>query len=175
MRKTHAKPAVLAVSERRNIAVLELLKEGPRTRTEIMHLLNLTKDLTHHTTKRLLLKGYIKEGKEKIRCPISGRSVHTYLLTGKQYDMTRANVIFEREASHIKPSREDLKIREEQIAKEEFYERAPSHIIKVNEHTTVFLNSKRPSSDYAWQRNKNRSRVGPISIASGMNMFRNWE
>jgi hypothetical protein len=95
--------------------------------------------------------------------------------TGKQYDMTRANIIFEQEANSIRPSREELKIREEQIAKEEFYEKAPSHIIKVNEHTTVFLNSKRPSSDYAWQRSKNRSRVGPISIASGMNMFRNWE
>lgn len=175
MRKTNAKPSIIAAAERRYIAVLEFLKEGPRTRTEIMHLFNMTKDNTHQTIQRLLLKGYIKTGKEKIRCPLSGHLVHVFIPTGKPYDMTRANVIFEKEATCIRPSREDLRIREEQLAKEEFYEKAKSHIIKVNAHTTVFLNSKRPSSDYAWQRKEGRRRTSSVSIGSGMSMFRNWE
>lgn len=175
MRKTNAKASVLAESERRYIAVLEFLKDGPRTRTELMHLFNMTKDTTHQTIRRLLLKGYIKTGKEKIRCPISGHLVHIFMPTGKPYDMTRANVLFEREGTSIKPSKEEVKLREEQLAKEEFYEKAKSHIIKVNDHTTIVLNSKRPSSDYAWQRKEGRRRSSTVSIGSGMSMFRNWE
>jgi hypothetical protein len=59
------------------------------------------------------------------------------------------------------------------MEKEELYEKAEKTVIKVNDHTTIYLNSKRSQKDYAWQKTGAKKHT-PVSISSGLNLFGSW-
>ncbi len=53
-------------------------------------------------------------------------------------------------------------------------ESGKSTVIKINEHTTVYMNSKKPAGAYTWQ-SKMGARSGvKTGLQSGMAMFGNW-
>ena len=46
--------------------------------------------------------------------------------------------------------------------------------VKVNEHTTMYFNSRRPQSDFKLKKEDKSRRNSKVAIGSGMSMFGNW-
>jgi hypothetical protein len=47
-------------------------------------------------------------------------------------------------------------------------------VIKVDEHTTIYMNSKKPSGSYKWQTKSGVRKQSRGSIQSGMSLFEGW-
>jgi DNA-binding Lrp family transcriptional regulator len=167
--------------EENKAKVMEVLHVTHMTRNELADVVGLTKMQIHNIIKNLHSYGFIKAVEEKgVVCSVSGRTMRRYMPTKKKFvarDMTgmkersEANRIAREKRVPRVRKKYDMTLRNSQIKKEEMYEKADNTIIKVNEHTTIYLNSKRNPKDYSWQRKRKHSEV---SIGSGMNMFGNW-
>lgn len=173
--------------EANKLIVMEALHVTPMTRNELMHHTKLSKMQIHNMIKNLHYHGYIRVVQNTgVVCRVSGRTMRRYTCTSKKYTPKDLSGMKERseanKAARSKPKKEkkvkstprkqyDMTLRAAQIEKEQAYESTDKTVIKVNEHTTIYLNSKRSLKDYSWQRKRKHS---VVSIASGMNMFGLW-
>jgi hypothetical protein len=170
--------------EANKLVVMKALRKTPMTRNELIHHTKLSKMQIHNMIKNLHCSGYIRVVQNSgIVCKVSGRTMRRYTCTSRKYTPKDWSEIKQRsEAAKEKREKRatdkstprkkyDMSLRESQIKKEEMYNSTDKTIIKVNEHTTIYLNSKRPLSDYSWQRKRKHT---VVSIGSGMDMFGTW-
>ena len=168
--------------EANKLKVIETLHVTPMTRNELMQHTKLTKMQVHNIIKNLHSYKYIKiVQNDTVVCKVSGRTMRRYTCTSRKYvpkDLSGMKERSElnrqvRSGEKVKKPRKkyDMTLRESQIKKEEMYNSTDKTVIKVDEHTTIYLNSKRPLSDYSWQRKRKHT---VVSIGSGMDMFGTW-
>jgi predicted transcriptional regulator len=165
--------------EANKLKIMETLQVTPMTRNELMQHTKLTKMQVHNIIKNLHSYGYIKVVKnDTVVCRVSGRTMRRYTYTTKKYNPKDLSGMKERSEAAKRPKdkstprkKYDMTLRESQIKKEEMYDSTDKAVIKVNEYTTIYLNSKRPLSDYSWQRKRKHT---VVSIGSGMDMFGTW-
>ena len=164
---------VLVQYEKNKENTLKALSIRPMTRIELCDFLKLTKPQIHNLLKYLEVEELVKVADYEGYCPIINRSLKRYTITGKEYipkDVER----MKKQAARNKQVRENRVPRTTKKAMKDL-EKETKSVIKVNDHTTIYLNSKRPGSDYAWQRKKGSSGHNRGSMQSGMAMFANWE
>lgn len=169
--------------EKNKEKVMKELAKKPLTRNEVAEIVGLTKVQIHNIIKNLNAYGFIKIAENMgVVCAISGRTMRRYTPTLKKFvpkDMTgmkeRSEANKAAREKRVPRKKYDMTKRIEQMEKEEQYDKATKTVIKVNDHTTIYLNSKRPGSDYRWQRKAGARKHTSVSMQSGMNMFRNWE
>jgi predicted transcriptional regulator len=168
--------------------VMEALHVTPMTRNEIAKMLDLSKSQIHNIIRNLHSYGFIKVASNAgVVCSVSGRTMRLYMPTRKKYVGKDREGMKERSEAR-KAAKEtrvprvkktaprkkyDMSLRKAQMEKEELYEKAEKTVIKVNDHTTIYLNSKRSQKDYAWQKTGAKKHT-PVSISSGLNLFGSW-
>lgn len=169
--------------EKNKEKVMQELAKRPLTRNEVAKIVGVTKTQIHNIIKNLNAYGFIKVAESTgVVCLVSGRTMRRYTPTSKKYEPRDMTGMKERsEANKIAREKRvprkkyDMTKRLEQMEKEAKYDKATKTVIKVNDHTTIYLNSKRPGSDYKWQRKAGARKHNAVSMQSGMDMFRNWE
>jgi hypothetical protein len=165
-------------SEKNRAAVMRALKYTAMTRNEVESIVGTSKMQTHNLLKKLCQQGYLKFANLRAYCTVSHRHICSYIATSKEYvekDMTK---IKER-ADKNKAKRE---LREAQGPREPkpnpVREARPNKVepavVKVNEYTTMYFNSRRPQSDFKMKKEEKSRRNDKVSIGSGMGMFGNW-
>ena len=164
---------VLVQYEKNKENTLKALSIRPMTRIELCEFLKLTRTQVHNLLKYLEVEGHVEVADHEGYCPIINRSLKRYTTTDKEYIPKDVKLMKEQAARN-------KKIRENRVPRPPKnsiinIDKETKSVIKVNDHTTIYLNSKRPGSDYAWQRKKGSSGHNRGSMQSGMAMFANWE
>lgn len=162
--------------EASKMQVLELCKDNP-TRNEIVFETGLSKGKVQHIVNALIFYGVIKAEKSFKVCRVSKRKMKRFKLTGVPYvPFSYAKLAEERKK---RPKIKDLPLEEQIAHKKEVelrrkLEAGTNTVIKVNEHTTVYMNSKKKAGAYNWQSKTGARKGMPIALQSGMAMFSNW-
>lgn len=169
--------------------VMEALHVTPMTRNELAKMLDLSKSQIHNIIRNLHSYGFIKVASNAgVVCSVSGRTMRLYTPTRKKYVGKDREGMKQRaearkapketRAPRLKktdlPKQYDMSLHKAKRAKQDVYDNATDTVIKVNDYTTIYLNSRRATGDYAWQSKSKARKHSPVSIASGLNLFGSW-
>lgn len=149
---------------------IKLLKEAeaaPLTRNEMVEKLQLPRDVVLNLLRQLHGLGCLKKVNGDI-CSVTGRAIHRYTTTDVKYvpkDFTARRARYEAN----KALRERRKINKPPVAK-----KVQEPVIKVNEYTTIYLNSLRPTSDFTLKKERKSRRNSAVAMGSGMTLFGTW-
>ena len=165
-------------SEQNKVKIMALLQKQPLSRSELCMRLNISKMQMHNLLKSLSGKEYIKIDNESYFCILSNRTMCSYAPTGIPY--------VGRDIKEIEIKAEKNKVHRERRAAQgpRTYKKNPVRegrpakvepvVVKVDEHTTMYFNSRRPASDFKIKKEDKSRRNSKVAIGSGMSMFGNW-
>ena len=165
-------------SESNKTKVVDLLKDKSMTRQELCEATGASKMQMHNLLKRFTSLGYLKTNRNGEVCSVTGRAMSRYALTDLVYipkdiealkERTARNRVYrERRAAQGPRAKKDpLALPKEPL-------RTEPVAVKVNEHTTMYFNSRRPQSDFKLKKEDKSRRNSKVAIGSGMSMFGNW-
>ena len=165
-------------SEENKKKIMALVQEKPLSRSEICMKLNISKVKMHTLLSYLCDKKYLKVDNEYYFCSFSKRTMCSYAPTGLPYVGRDLKEIQER-ADRNKKHREWRAAQKAQqanrtLVNEAVPKRVEPIVIKVDEHTTIYYNSRRPSSDFKLKKEPKSRRNSKVAIGSGMGMFGSW-
>lgn len=144
---------------------MEVIKINPLTRHELVKKLGLTRDVVANLIRNLSKGNYIIkiEGEP---CSITHRLMGRY---------TTGYVRFvPKDLSGRKKQCDYNKVIQEIEPEKEMIPESQKTVIKVNEHSTIYMNSRRPQSDFTIKRDPKSPRKSMGAISSGIGMFENW-
>lgn len=153
--------------EGHRVKLMKELEAASLTRHEIVKKIGLSDDIVGNLIRQLNSSGYIKKIKGD-PCTITGRPLGRYTVTDVKYvpkDWTNRKERYEAN----KAAREHRAANKPAPKKE-----TKETVIKVNEYTTIYLNSQRPQKDYAMKKEKKSRRNSSVAIGSGMDLFGSW-
>lgn len=163
-------------SEQNKLKIMAILQKQPLSRSELCMRLNISKMQMHNLLKSLCGKEYIKIDDESYFCILSNRTMCSYAPTGIPY--------VGRDIKDIELKAEKNKVHRERRAAQgpRAYRTNPEGrpkkvepvVVKVDEHTTMYFNSRRPTSDFKVKKEEKSRRNSKVAIGSGMSMFGNW-
>lgn len=113
-----------------------------------------------HQIRRLIIAEYLERH--------GPRHKATYVRTKKEYETKYSKEDLETGVAHSTASALQKLIADNHLV---FEDKDKRTVIKVNAHTTIYLNSKKP---VAKQTKEGRRSASPVSIGSGMAMFGSW-
>lgn len=178
---TKSRTDVFIESELNKVKIIGALRKKPMTRNELIHALDISKMQMHNLLKGLVEQEYIKIANEHAMCSIAKRSMCSFTIgkrtyVGKDISEIQAKAdknkkLRERRAAQgprPKGSRATVETLLPKAAREE------PVVVKVNEHTTIYYNSRRPTKDFAMKKEEKSRRNSGVAMGSSMIMFGNW-
>ena len=165
-------------SEQNKVKIMAVLQKHPLSRTQLCLRLNISKMQMHNLLKALCGKGYVKIHDESYFCTVSNRTMCSYAPTGLPY--------IGRDLKEIVIRAEKNKLHRERRAAQgpRTYKKNPVRdgnpkkpepvVVKVNEHTTMYFNSRRPQSEYKMKKEEKSRRNSGVNMGSSMDMFGSW-
>jgi hypothetical protein len=174
---TQSRTDIFIESELNKVKIIGMLQNRPLTRNELCSVLNITKMQMHNLLKKLVEQSYLKIADAHAFCSVAKRSMCTFTTTGRMYigkDLTEIKA----RADANKEKRELRKAQgpcftdnEDHLPKSE---RTNPTVVKVDNNTTIYYNSRRPQSDFTMKKEKKSRRNSSVAMGSSMSMFRNW-
>lgn len=165
-------------SEQNKVKIMNLLAKHPLSRSALCLRLNISKMQMHNLLKALTGKGYVKIDDESYFCTISNRTMCSYAPTGLPYvgrDIREIEIKAEKNKLHReRRAAQGPRTYKKNPVREGRPAKAEPVVVKVDEHTTMYFNSRRPASDFKMKKEEKSRRNSKVAIGSGMGMFGNW-
>lgn len=165
-------------SEQNKLKIMAILTKQPLSRSELCLRLNISKMQMHNLLKSLCGKGYVKIHDESYFCTISNRTMCSYAPTGLPYigkDLREIQVRADKNKMYReRRASQGSRVKKDPLAVQKEPPRVEPVAVKVNEHTTMYFNSRRPQSDFKIRKEDKSRRNSKVAIGSGMSMFGNW-
>ncbi len=153
--------------EKIRVQLLKEIEATPLTRNELVEKLKVSRDIVCNLIRHLNSHGYVRKIEGEL-CSVSKRAIGRYTPTNLKYEPKDFTARKERYEAN-KAARKN-KVASKPKVKPNLNEA----VIKVNEYTTIYLNSLRPQSDFAIKKERKNRRNSSVAIGSGMDMFGNW-
>jgi DNA-binding Lrp family transcriptional regulator len=152
--------------EKNREIVMKELEKNPLTRHELARNLGFTDNVVANLIRSLTKFGYITtiEGDP---CSVTRRIMGRY---------TIGPVKFVPKDWTVRKERHDYNkaIKERQEQQKKIDQDSRRIVIKVNEHSTIYMNSRRPNSDFTIKKDTKNRKKSRVAMGSGMTMFDSW-
>jgi hypothetical protein len=165
-------------SEQNKVKIMALLNKHPLSRSQLCLRLDISKMQMHNLLKALCGKGYIKIHDESYFCTVSNRTMCSYAPTGLPYvgrDLKEIEIRAEKNKLHReRRAAQGPRTYTKNPAREGRPKKPEPVVVKVDEHTTIYYNSRRPSSDFTMKKEEKSRRNSKVAMGSSMEMFWSW-
>lgn len=165
-------------SEQNKVKIMALLNKHPLSRSQLCLRLDISKMQMHNLLKALCGKGYIKIHDESYFCTVSNRTMCSYAPTGLPYvgrDLKEIEIRAEKNKLHReRRAAQGPRTYTKNPAREGRPKKPEPVVVKVDEHTTIYYNSRRPSSDFTMKKEDKSRRNSKVAMGSSMEMFWSW-
>lgn len=165
-------------SEQNKVKIMAILNKHPLSRSQLCLRLNISKMQMHNLLKALCGKGYIKIHDESYFCTVSNRTMCSYAPTGLPYvgrDLKEIEIRAEKNKLHReRRAAQGPRTYNKNPAREGRPKKPEPVVVKVDEHTTIYYNSRRPTKDFTLKKEKKSRRNSQVAMGSSMEMFGSW-
>lgn len=165
-------------SEQNKVKIMDILQKHPLSRTQLCIRLNISKMQMHNLLKALCGKGYIKIHDESYFCTVSNRTMCSYAPTGLPYvgrDLKEIEIRAEKNKMHReRRAAQGPRTYKKNPVREGSPKKPEPVVVKVDEHTTIYYNSRRPASDFTMKKEEKSRRNSKVAMGSSMEMFWSW-
>jgi hypothetical protein len=174
---TKSRTDIFIESELNKVKIIGILKSRAMTRNELGNVLDISKMQMHNLLKGLLEQEYIKIADDHAMCSIAKRSMCSFTIgkrpfVGKDLSAIRAR------ADANKKNREKRAAQGPRTTDNVDHvpkaSREDPVVVKVDEHTTIYYNSRRSQKDFALKKEEKSRRNSGVAMGSSMIMFGNW-
>lgn len=152
--------------EKNRELVMKELERNPLTRHELAKILGFNENIVSNLIRSLTKFGFITKV-DGAPCTVTYRNMGRYAI-GKVKFVPKDWTVRKEQHDYNKA------IKERRELQKETEEESKKTVIKVNEHTTRYFNSRRPNSDFTIKKDPKSRRRSSVAMGSGMTMFESW-
>jgi ribosomal protein S25 len=152
--------------EKNRELIMKELEKNPLTRHELGAKVGFNENVVSNLIRSLTKSGHIIKI-DGAPCSVTYRNMGRYTI-GKVKYVPKDWTVRKEQHDYNKALKERRELQKE--AEDE----SKKTVIKVNEHTTRYFNSRRPNSDFTIKKDPKRSRRSSVAMGSGMTMFESW-